>query len=151
MFKSIARRAFIVLAALTFVNVATSTSFDAAQARSARVVEDIENERLPAGANIAQVEQAVLSALTTRGWQLIARSTGTVDAQYARRGFSVTIRVTYSAEAYSIRYLDSTGLDYNPATRAIHPNYNRWIANLRVDIPRLVQNAVLGAPPPAAQ
>jgi uncharacterized membrane protein len=149
MFKTFAQRVFITLAALTLLNVTAPVAFDIADARTAQVVQDIENEALPAGASIEQVEQAVLSSLTTRGWQLATRAPGSVDAQYARRGFSATIRVTYSATAFSIHYVESSGLQYNPTTRNIHPNYNRWIANLRVDIPRLVQNSILGAPPVA--
>src|SRR5262245_58196577 len=140
MIKFIAGRIFIVLASLFFINTVAATSFDAAHA--ARVLENVDNEALPPGATLAQVEQAVLTALTSRGWQITTRADGAADAQYARRDFSVTIHVTYSATTYSIHYVESTGLDYNAQRQTIHNNFNRWINNLRVDIPRLVQNSV---------
>lgn len=147
MLKSLVKRALVILAILTAAAVLAPTALDVAQAKS-NVVEDIQNEPLPPGASFAQVEQAVLSALTTRGWQLLKRSSGSVDAQYARRDFSVTINVSYTASAFSVTYKDSNGLRYDPESRTIHQNYNRWINNLRLDIPRLVSNAALGAPLP---
>lgn len=148
MLKAISRYAFMILASLAFLGLGSTTNYDAAYAASTQVIENVENEALPAGATIEQVETAVLSALTGRGWTLSARAPGSVDAQYARRGFTVTIRVTYTAQTYSIAYVESSGLNYDPETQRIHGNYNRWVRNLQVDIPRLVQNAVLGAPPP---
>ncbi len=153
MLKMIVQRICVGLA-LTFLSIATVATFDAAYAqRTMQAVVSVENERLPAGATIAQVDQAVLTALSTRGWTITARAPGSVDAQYARRDFSATIRVTYTAEAFSVAYVTSEGLSYDAASGKIHPNYNRWVNNLRVDVGRFVQNAMMGVPmgaPPAA-
>jgi hypothetical protein len=43
------------------------------------------------------------------------------------------VQVTYSAKSYSIKYVDSTNLHYSQegGKTLIHPNYNKWMNNLR--------------------
>ena len=144
MLKNLGRRLFVLAASFALFAGVLPASFDVAHALP--VIENVENEALPAGATFEQVEQSVLTALTSRGWQIVSRSEGAVEAQYARRDFSVNIRVSYTASTFSVIYLDSVGLRYDPEDQTIHRNYNRWISNLRVDIARYVQNATMGAP-----
>jgi hypothetical protein len=117
-------------------------------ARTAEMVK-VENEALPSGATQAQVEAAVLKSLSDRGWTIMNRSAGKVEATYARdgrRGFSATIVVTYNKSSFSVAHKESTGLNYDAASGKIHGNYNRWINNLKADVMRLVSNAVAGVP-----
>lgn len=107
---------------------------------------NVENEPMPAGLTAAQAEAVVLQALSSRGWTVQKPSGGSVDATYARSNFSATITVKYSKTSYSITYKDSSGLKYDAAKGTIHPNYNKWITNLKLDITRLGTNAANGVP-----
>lgn len=138
----------VIAAALALSAMGAVGAMPAHAARTAPLV-NVENEALPSGAKLAQVEAAVLQSLNNRGWTIMSRKGQTVEAQYARSGrseFSVNITVTYSATAYSITYKDSTGLNYDPGKNQIHANYPKWIANLKLDITRMVSNAVNGVP-----
>lgn len=53
---------------------------------------------------------------------------------YIARGHSITVQVTHDKDSYEINYLKSTNMGYDPAAGTIHPNYNRWVNNLRSDI-----------------
>ncbi|MBI1358814.1 MAG: hypothetical protein GC155_00855 [Alphaproteobacteria bacterium] len=119
-------------------------------ARTAEIV-NVENEKLPVATTAAKVEQAVLQSLSNRGWTILNRAPGKVDAQYARRDFSATITVTWTASAFSVMYKDSTGLSYDEGKHKIHTNYNRWVENLRTDVIRMVTNDANGVPPPQPQ
>jgi hypothetical protein len=41
--------------------------------------------------------------------------------------------IQYSPQNFSVRYLDSTNMNYEPAGPSgalIHPNYNKWVQSL---------------------
>jgi hypothetical protein len=41
--------------------------------------------------------------------------------------------IQYSPQNFSVRYLDSTNMNYEPASPSgalIHPNYNKWVQSL---------------------
>jgi hypothetical protein len=138
--------AAIALALTAVGGIGLPTVPAAYAAPRANQIQNVENEPMPAGVTAAQAETAVLQALSSRGWTVQKPSGGSVDATYARRDFSATITVKYSKSAYSITYKDSSGLKYDAAKGTIHPNYNRWIANLKLDITRLATNAANGVP-----
>jgi hypothetical protein len=142
--KSYAAALALALAAVGGVGLPTVSAAYAAP--RSNQIENVVNEPMPAGVSAAQAEAAVLQALSSRGWTVSKPSGGSVDATYARRDFSATINVAYSRTSYSITYKDSTGLKYDAAKGTIHPNYNKWIANLKLDITRLATNAANGVP-----
>lgn len=147
--KSATKLSRVLAAALAFSAMGAVGAMQPAHAARTAPLVNVENEALPAGAKVGQVEAAVLQSLNSRGWTIMSRKGGVIDAQYARSGkseFSATIQVTYSATAFSIIYKDSTGLNYDPAKNKIHANYAKWIANLKLDITRMVSNAVNGVP-----
>ncbi|MER3546627.1 MAG: hypothetical protein C4338_03090 [Rhodanobacteraceae bacterium] len=92
--------------------------------------------QVPAGVSEAQVQNAVMEALTGRGWAIARHTPGEIDATYARRDFSVTIAVHYDAHQVRINYLNSSNLKYEVknGVRYIHTNYPSWIQNLVTDI-----------------
>ena len=53
---------------------------------------------------------------------------GHVLGRLALRTHVAVVDIDYTDRTYSIRYKDSTNLDYNGTT--IHRNYNGWIENL---------------------
>ena len=92
--------------------------------------------QVPPGMQAAQVENAVMEALTGRGWSIAKHMPGEIDATYARRDFSVTIAVHYDRSQVQINYLNSSNLKYEVRNgqRWIHTNYPSWIQNLVTDI-----------------
>lgn len=80
----------------------------------------------------AQVRQAILSAGLSRGWIMNPTTDGVIDGKILLRGHSADIRITYNTNSYRINYIGSVNM--NVKDGKIHPNYNRWVANLDKDI-----------------
>ncbi|WP_419246531.1 hypothetical protein [Serratia sp. NFX21] len=80
----------------------------------------------------AQVRQAILSAGLSRGWIMNPTADGVIDGKILLRGHSADIRITYNTNSYQINYITSGNMDAKDGK--IHPNYNRWVANLDKDI-----------------
>jgi hypothetical protein len=80
----------------------------------------------------AQVRQAILSAGLNRGWIMNPTADGVIDGKILLRGHSADIRITYNTNSYQINYITSGNMDAKDGK--IHPNYNRWVANLDKDI-----------------
>ena len=83
----------------------------------------------------------IRSALQARGWKVIDEKPGAIKAKYVKgnprepeKMHSATIIVTYAGDTYSIGYVDSENLDYNPEKGTIHRVYNRWIVFLDQDL-----------------
>lgn len=91
---------------------------------------------IPAGLSDAQVTHVIAEALMQRGWTIVKRLPGELDATYAPRDFSVTIAVHYTPQQIQINYVDSNNLKYEVknGVRYIHTNYANWIQNLVSDI-----------------
>ena len=122
-------RSFAVLALLALL------SFNAG-ARSAPF-EDPAPISVTGGMSIEGVRKSVKVALIGRNW-VISEDTGNkITASYAKKDWSATIVVAYGLREISIKYADSTNLDFSQnedGTREVHPNYSKWIANLVMDI-----------------
>ena len=84
-----------------------------------------------------QVGEAVRRALEGRRWIVSNAGASSLDAAQMTRGLVAKIRVSWDARTVSIKYLDSTGLDYKEedGKRYIHGNYTKWISNLERDLP----------------
>ena len=78
--------------------------------------------------------KAIMRAGHRRGWEMTKVADGVIDATYARRGFTATCTITYTANSYKIDYKSSTGLKYDEKKQTIHKNYNSWIQNLKKEI-----------------
>lgn len=79
-----------------------------------------------------QVKSAIFEAGLKRGWIMTPAGAGIINGRMASRGYSVNIRINYSASAYTINYVSSTNL--RARRGSIHRNYNRWVNNLDNDI-----------------
>ena len=98
---------------------------------------NVENTPIPEHNNgsqptMAQIEQAIISAAAKRRWSPKVEKPGLVSARIEVRSHTAEIEIPYSRAAFSIHYRDSENLDYHDGK--IHRNYNRWIANLAMDI-----------------
>lgn len=80
-------------------------------------------------------KNAIIRAGTKRGWTFQDAGPGHLVGTLSVRGkHFATVDVLYDTESFTINYKDSRNLDYDPATRQIHPNYNSWVGNLQQDI-----------------
>ena len=79
-------------------------------------------------ANLNDVSKAILRAGTTLGWNMKVVEPGYIVGTLNLREHTASVDVRYTPQAYSIKYKDSTNLNYDGAS--IHRNYNGWIQNL---------------------
>ena len=80
-------------------------------------------------------KNAIIRAGAERGWTFQDAGPGHLVGNLAVRGkHFATVDVFYDTESFTINYKDSRNLEYDPATRQIHPNYNSWVQNLQQDI-----------------
>jgi hypothetical protein len=84
--------------------------------------------------SFSDVEGAILAAAHKRGWSPRVIRPGLIVATITVRSHRAEIEISYTEKHYSIRYKDSTGLDYDDGE--IHRNYNRWIIKLSGSIQR---------------
>jgi hypothetical protein len=118
----------------------------AVTACSSHKVLEIQNSPISYNADPAV---AIEGALTDRGWVVVSRSPGFIDATILTRGHRADIRVTYDARSYSIAYRGSENLQAKNGR--IHRNYNRWVANLDRAIQRRLLQGSTPAAAPAAE
>lgn len=97
------------------------------------------NESVSVPRTPQQVKKAILIAGAKRGWQMTAPQNGLIlatlrlpDATLTSRDYVANIKILYSANYYTIEYINSENLKVDDGY--IHQDYNRWIANLDQDI-----------------
>ncbi len=101
--------------------------------RSLVPVMDINNTNFPTGHTLEEVENAIINGASVKGWQMRKVEPGKMRGQLNMRGkHQAVIDIFYTKDYYSIKYVNSMGLKYENGK--IHPNYNRWIHNLRYAI-----------------
>ena len=81
-------------------------------------------------ATTAEVEKSIIRAGTGLGWVMKKMNDGNIQGTLTLRKHEATVAIKYNSREYSINYLESTNLDYNPETNSIHSNYNGWVQNL---------------------
>jgi hypothetical protein len=82
----------------------------------------------PKPVTIDDVERAITRAGAGLGWQIVSRAPGKMEGVLALRAHRAVVDITYDTKTYSIKYKDSSNLDYDGTN--IHSNYNGWIQNL---------------------
>lgn len=85
-------------------------------------------------ATLDDVEKAIIRAGGALGWSIKKSKEGQLVGTLALRSHKATVKITCTQDEYSIVYIDSVNLDYNPSTNTIHSNYNGWIQNLNKGI-----------------
>jgi len=116
--------------------LALSLSGANALARQAPMVEPGRELLVSASASAPQtperVRHAILEGASKYGWRVSEDKPGRIALAYDKGSHHVVIDVEYDAEGFQIKYRESADLNYEleDGKRYIHPNYNRWIANL---------------------
>jgi len=81
----------------------------------------------------ADTRGVILSATKKRGWKTKEIGSGKIEAKYARSTkYMAKVNIFYSADSYSIEYLESKNLKYDG--QKIHKRYNSLVAGLRKEI-----------------
>ena len=79
------------------------------------------------------VQKAILKACRNKGWAASVVEPGKIAASITIRSrHRAKIEIDFTTAYYSIRYVDSFGLDYRNGR--IHNRYNHWIAKLDAEI-----------------
>jgi hypothetical protein len=83
-----------------------------------------------------QVRKAIIMAAASKQWVASALQGDTLRLTHSRGKHTAVVDVVYTAQSYSIRYVDSSNLNYDAVKGApiIHPTYNGWVNNLRAAI-----------------
>lgn len=87
-------------------------------------------------ASAEQIRAALQAAGAARGWQITPAGNGKALAVLNVRGkHSISADITYASGRYSIKYRDSSNMNYEPGEGAgtIHPKYNMWVQTLMDD------------------
>ena len=79
-------------------------------------------------ASLDEVGKAILRAGGTLGWQMQLMEPGYILGTLKLRSHVAIVDIRYTTKNYSIKYKDSTNLNYDGTN--IHSNYNGWISNL---------------------
>ena len=87
----------------------------------------------PAGSDITPV---ILRAASARKWVATVTAADVVRCQFNGRSWNIEVDVRHSGQTFSIDYVSSEGLFYQPETRSIHGTYNRQVEALRQRIIR---------------
>jgi hypothetical protein len=79
-----------------------------------------------------QVTKAIVEAgnQTRPPWAMGVVQPGHIIGTLNVRSHQVVVDITYTAKTYSIKYKNSTNLNYDPEKGTIHPHYASWIQNL---------------------
>ncbi len=82
------------------------------------------------------VRKAIIAAASRTRWAASAGPGNAVRLTYSRGGHTAVVDVAYSAKSYSIRYADSSNLNYTQdgGKQLIHPTYNKQVNSLRLAI-----------------
>lgn len=93
----------------------------------------VENAALnsPASATDDEISKAIRLAGTTLGWQMIQQGPGQIEGTLRLRRHDAVVNVSYDRKAFSIRYKNSSNLNYSASEGTIHSNYNGWVTNLK--------------------
>jgi len=83
---------------------------------------------------LESLARAILSGCARRGWVCDVVAPGEIKGTLVIRSHRADVRIVFDPKKYSIIYLSSENLRYNPGKNTIHRNYNKWVANLRNDI-----------------
>jgi hypothetical protein len=93
-------------------------------------VYNVKNSRVDNPKSSAATYRAIKEAGSSLGWKINKIKPGVAQGKLYLRTHLAIVRINYTASAYSITYVKSENLNYDPVKKVIHSNYNGWIQNL---------------------
>lgn len=79
-----------------------------------------------------QATRAIQAAGADLGWDMTVQRPGDIRGVLNLRDHQAVVDITYDAQTFAIRYVDSNNLNYSNGQ--IHRNYNSWVQNLERQI-----------------
>ena len=130
------RRGFVLLMLLCL----SGTAF----ARSGVPIVNFEHNMIPAKPGTTRtlddVQRAIIMGAGKAGsWSASDTTPGRMKLTLMMRAHVAIVEVTYDTQSYSIRYADSTNLNYKKegnGEEIIQPHYNAWVQKLKISIDR---------------
>ena len=93
-------------------------------------VYNVENSPIEAKVPSSKVYDAIKMAGASKGWIITNVKPGLAMGKLNARSHTAIVEIPYTENSFSIRYKDSTDLNYDASNNQIHKNYNGWIKNL---------------------
>jgi hypothetical protein len=88
-------------------------------------------------------------SVTVRRWHMTdagpGKLIGRLEVPARRRTHIVVVEILYSPTSYSINYINSSHMNFNPSERTIHSSYGVWVGELVTTIDRNVGNLKPGS------
>lgn len=78
--------------------------------------------------SMSDVEQTIRQAGASLGWQMVPKGPGNIEGTLILRDHRAVVDIRYDTKTYSIKYKDSSNLNYDGTN--IHSNYNGWVQRL---------------------
>lgn len=78
--------------------------------------------------SMGEVEQTIRQAGASLGWQMVPKGPGSIEGTLLLREHRAVVDIKYDTKSYSIKYKDSSNLQYDGTS--IHSNYNGWVQRL---------------------
>jgi hypothetical protein len=78
--------------------------------------------------SMSEVEQTIRQAGAGLGWQMVPKGPGNIEGTLILRDHRAVVDIKYDTKSYSIKYKDSSNLQYDGTQ--IHSNYNGWVQRL---------------------
>ena len=78
--------------------------------------------------SMSNMESAIIGGGTGLGWRMVPQGPGQIEGVLSLRDHRAVVMVNYDTKSYSIKYKDSSNLNYDG--KSIHKNYNGWVENL---------------------
>ncbi|NIS91407.1 MAG: hypothetical protein GTN98_15290 [Woeseiaceae bacterium] len=97
--------------------------------------------------SLQEVQMLISKGCSERRWTPILEREGLITCSIIVRGrHFAKVKIPFTTSAYSILYLESDNLDYDPTRQTIHRNYNKWVINLSQMIVRQFRDAAREEP-----
>jgi hypothetical protein len=115
-------------------------------AEAARV-ENLEGVAIPSRTDgtqfsLEEVRTLIMKGCAERLWEPEYQGESVITCSILVRGrHFVEVEIPFSETDYSILYLDSKEMDYDPKKQSIHRKYNGWVNNLRIMIDHQLSDA----------
>jgi hypothetical protein len=78
--------------------------------------------------SMSNMESAIIGGGTGLGWRMVPQGPGQIEGVLSLRDHRAVVTVSYDTKSYTIKYKDSSNLNYDG--KSIHKNYNGWVENL---------------------
>ena len=83
-----------------------------------------------------QMKDIIVSAAAHKGWGTAQVAPDVIRCTLVARIHKVVVDVKFSKTNFSISYVGSENMGYDPASKTINRKYNQWVRNLEAQIIR---------------